>query len=168
MDTEPENVNMNGKYDKIPGKNYDSSPKSCGGKFKNVLRENILLIFLIVSMAIGIGLGAGLREVDPPFTKRQIMYLRFPGDLLMSILKMLILPLIVSSLISGLASLDTKSSGRMGLRAIVYYLTTTLAAVVLGIILTMTIQPGSRVGEIEKTGESKIVEPADTFLDLLR
>ncbi|XP_060077404.1 excitatory amino acid transporter 1-like [Ylistrum balloti] len=135
---------------------------------KRTIKNNLLLIFLIISMGIGIGLGAGLRYVDPPFTKRQIMYLRFPGDLLMNMLQMLILPLIVSSLVSGLASLDTRSSGRIGLRAVVYYLTTTLAAVVLGIILTVAIQPGTKGGDVEPSGESKIVEPADTFLDLLR
>ncbi|XP_069127166.1 excitatory amino acid transporter 3-like [Argopecten irradians] len=135
---------------------------------KRTLKSNLLLILLIISMGIGVALGAGLRSVDPPFTKRQILYLRFPGDLLMNMLQMLILPLIVSSLVSGLASLDTRSSGRIGLRAVVYYLTTTLAAVILGIILTVAIRPGSKGGAVEKTGESKVVEPADTFLDLLR
>ncbi|XP_033738552.1 excitatory amino acid transporter 1-like [Pecten maximus] len=145
-----------------------ANTKSKSEVIKRAIKDNLLVIFLIISMGIGVGLGAGLRSVDPPFTKRQILYLRFPGDLLMNMLQMLILPLIVSSLVSGLASLDTRSSGRIGLRAVVYYLTTTLAAVVLGIILTVSIQPGTKGGDVEPSGESKIVEPADTFLDLLR
>lgn len=137
-------------------------------KVLNFCKDNTILFLLVLSMAVGIGMGAGLREVTPPFTKRQIMYLRFPGDLLMNMLKLLILPLVVSSLVSGLASLDARSSGKMGIRAVVYYLTTTLLAVVLGIVLTLVIRPGERGGDIERSGESKIVNPADTFLDLLR
>lgn len=60
------------------------------------------------------------------------MFLGFPGELLMRMLKMMILPLIISSLIAGLANLDIGSSGRMGGRAVLYYMATTFLAVVLG------------------------------------
>ncbi|XP_064617190.1 excitatory amino acid transporter 3-like [Liolophura sinensis] len=147
-----------------------SDEESCGQKAKRFFRKNLLLVLLILAMFLGIGMGAGLRYVQPPFNSRQIMYLRFPGDLLMQMLKMLILPLIVSSLISGLAALDTRSSGRIGLRAVVYYMTTTLAAVILGIILVVAIRPGDygRKDNIERSGEAKNVNPADAMLDLVR
>ena len=139
-------------------------------KILRLMRKNLLLILLLLSLLVGIGLGAALRTVKPPFDTRAIFYLRFPGDLLMNMLKMLILPLIVSSLISGLASLDARASGKMGLRAIVYYLTTTFLAVIVGIVLTVSIQPGKRGGEADDIpeGEKRIVNTADTFLDLLR
>lgn len=83
---------------------------------------------------------------------------------------MLILPLIVSSIISALAQLDAQSAGKMGARALVYYLSTTLIAAIIGIILVLTIKPGSRGsrGEIDpsaKTAQGRIV---DTILDLFR
>ena len=53
----------------------------------------------------------------------------------MRMLKMMIIPLIVSTLVAGLAGLDSTASGKMGLRAIVYYMSTTFIAVVLGIVL---------------------------------
>lgn len=45
------------------------------------------------------------------------------------------MPLIVTSVITGLASMDPKTSGKLGARAMIYYLTTTLLAVLIGMIL---------------------------------
>ena len=83
---------------------------------------------------------------------------------------MLILPLIVSSIISSLAQLDAQSSGRMGARALVYYFGTTIIAAVVGIILVLSIRPGSRGGNVVRKPDSKVVEgrTVDTILDLLR
>jgi len=84
-------------------------------------------------------------------------------------LKMLILPLIISSMISAVGSLDLSVSGRIGTRAIVYYMTTTVSAVILGIILVLTIHPGegSDVG-IVKGGAIRHVTTADMLMDLIR
>ena len=144
---------------------------TCMHNVKTSLKNNSLIICLLLALMVGVSLGVGLRNVDPPFTKRQIMYLRFPGDMLMSMLTFLIVPLIISSLVSGLSSLDTRSSGRMGMRAILYYLSTTLAAVVLGIVLTLIIRPGEKGrghDDGNVTSEAEVVNTADTFLDLIR
>lgn len=84
-------------------------------------------------------------------------------------LKMLILPLIVSSMISAIGSLDLSLSGRIGFRAIVYYMSTTVSAVILGIILVLTIHPGegSETG-IVRTGEVRHVTTPDMLMDLVR
>ena len=70
--------------------------------------------------------------------------LSLPGELFLRMLKMLILPLIMFSLMAGLGSLDTKVAGALGWRTVLYYITTTLIAVVLGLTLVMVIQPGGR------------------------
>jgi Na+/H+-dicarboxylate symporter len=58
------------------------------------------------------------------------MITSFPKiQLLMRMLKCIIIPLIASSLITGLANLDVRQSGRMGGLAILYYLVTTAIAV---------------------------------------
>lgn len=83
---------------------------------------------------------------------------------------MLILPLIVSSIISSLAQLDAQSSGKMGVRALIYYFGTTIIAAIIGIILVLTIRPGSRGGKVEIKADSKSAEgrTVDTILDLFR
>uniref|UniRef100_A0A673NA51 Amino acid transporter n=1 Tax=Sinocyclocheilus rhinocerous TaxID=307959 RepID=A0A673NA51_9TELE len=87
------------------------------------------------------------------------------------LLKMLILPLIISSLITGLAGLDARSSGRMGSRAMVYYMSTTVIAAVLGVILVLGIHPGNpklRSGQVSSTPKNQEVSSMDAFLDLIR
>lgn len=84
-------------------------------------------------------------------------------------LKCLILPLIVSSMISAIGSLDLSVSGRIGTRAIVYYMTTTVSAVILGIILVLTIHPGEGSDKgIVRGGSVRHVTTADMLMDLIR
>lgn len=70
----------------------------------------------------------------------------------------------------GLAGLDAKSSGRLGTRAMVYYMTTTIIAAILGVILVLVIHPGNpklkeNLGEGEKNDE---VSSLDAAFDLIR
>lgn len=174
-----------------------------------------LTLFLCTSGVI-LGAVAGmLLRVASPIHPDIVMVIAFPGDILMRMLKMLILPLIISSLITGkrifyyiiitfwslwlrcltvltycvsvqpncdqlntislvlnagLAGLDAKSSGRLGTRAMVYYMTTTVIAAVLGVILVLIIHPGNpklkeNLGEGEKNDD---VSSLDAFFDLIR
>ncbi|XP_014661852.1 PREDICTED: excitatory amino acid transporter 2-like [Priapulus caudatus] len=132
------------------------------------LKTNMLLLLTIAGVIIGVLLGFVCRYAEP--SDDTIMLISFPGEILMRMLKMLILPLVISSLISGLAGLDAKSSGKMGSRALAYYAVTTLIAAMIGIILVISIHPGNpdikkNVGE---GTESKSVSTLDAFLDLIR
>ena len=167
---------------------------------KESLKEQALLIATIVSVALGVAIGISLRGIKCPtgtlvvhrltdrarwhrrflivadridgcrITKEDISYIDFPGLIFINVLKMLILPLIVSSIISSLAQLDAQSAGKMGARALVYYLSTTLIAAIIGIILVLTIRPGKRSGKAPINPNSKTAEgrTIDTVLDLLR
>ncbi|CAI9550151.1 unnamed protein product [Staurois parvus] len=100
---------------------------------------------------------------------RQVKYFSFPGELLMRMLQMLVLPLIVSSLVTGMASLDSKASGKMGMRAVVYYTVTTFIAVFIGIVMVIIIHPGKGTKEnMESQGKIERVQATDAFLDLIR
>lgn len=148
-----------------------SRAKQCATKCLRGSKENLILILLLSAVIMGVSLGFIIRAARPEgYSQRDIMYITFPGELLMRMLKMLILPLIVSSLIAGIAGLDAKTCGRMGLRTMAYFATTTMMAVILGIILTVSIQPGGGASrdEIPRYGTPKKVHPVDTFLDLIR
>lgn len=64
--------------------------------------DNLLLTLTIAGVFLGLLLGFVVRTYQP--SAETIMILSFPGDILMRMLKMLILPLITSSLITGMFS----------------------------------------------------------------
>ncbi|KIH45626.1 hypothetical protein ANCDUO_24333 [Ancylostoma duodenale] len=94
-------------------------------------RKNLLLVMTIGSVVAGAVLGFAIRPLN--LSPQTVMLVSFPGELLMRMLKMMILPLIISSLISGLSQLDAKQSGKMGSLAITYYVLTTVIAVIVSL-----------------------------------
>ena len=154
------------------------------------MRNNLLLTLTIAGVFLGFILGFTIRSYNP--ATEAIMILSFPGDILMRMLKMLILPLITSSLITGmlsghvhdgiyshsisfigLAVLDPKSSGKLGLYALTYYFCTTILAAILGIILVQVIRPGERNNKVvvrsyAPVSEGDQVTTLDAIFDLFR
>nr|XP_027792033.1 excitatory amino acid transporter 1 isoform X2 [Marmota flaviventris] len=134
---------------------------------KNYLFRNAFVLLTVTAVIVGTILGFTLRPYKMSY--REIKYFSFPGELLMRMLQMLVLPLIVSSLVTGMAALDSKASGKMGMRAVVYYMTTTIIAVVIGIIIVIIIHPGKGTKEnMHREGKIVQVTAADAFLDLIR
>lgn len=90
-----------------------------------------ILIALIVSVLYGV------------FLADQVVYVSWMGDLFLRLLKMIIIPLIFSSIVSGVTSMGTGSNlGRLGIKTLSYYLLTSLLAILTGLALVNIIQPG--------------------------
>jgi len=102
------------------------------------LWKRILGAFL-VAVAIGAMLkGAGLGEVAAGFEP--------VGTVFINAIKMLMVPVIFVTIVAGVTSLhDTSRLGRLGLKAIVFYMVTTSIAVTLGIVLAGLIEPGAGI-----------------------
>ena len=88
-------------------------------------------------------LGALLATVLGTFWPEAAVKTGFLGDLFLNALKMMVLPLIASSIIVGVTNLgDMKSLGSLGFKAILYYTLTTGIAVILGLVVVNLMQPG--------------------------
>jgi Na+/H+-dicarboxylate symporter len=67
----------------------------------------------------------------------------FIGTLFLNALKMLIVPLVVSSIIVGIAGIGSGGAfGRLGLKTLLYYMTTSLFAILVGLAIVNTVAPG--------------------------
>jgi Na+/H+-dicarboxylate symporter len=73
------------------------------------------------------------------------------GDIFINLLKLIAIPLVLFSIISGVASLsDIKTLGRMGAKTLGIYLFTTFFAVLLGLVLVNLVKPGARASEEQR------------------
>ena len=65
------------------------------------------------------------------------------GDMFLAALKMIVIPLVLSSIILSIASIAGRSGfARMGIRTLVFYAMTGIVAILIGIVLVNTIRPG--------------------------
>ncbi|KAL0127064.1 hypothetical protein PUN28_005409 [Cardiocondyla obscurior] len=143
-------------------------PQTTQQKMRACLSQNALTLLTVSGVVGGVVLGIILRNVRDKWTEREIKYIGYVGDLFLRMLKSLILPLIISSLVSAIGSLDLSLSGKIGARAIGYYIVTTICAVILGIILVVTIQPGANSSIAKTEVSAQNVSTLDTLLDLVR
>ncbi|XP_016355913.1 neutral amino acid transporter B(0)-like [Sinocyclocheilus anshuiensis] len=154
------------------GDHKRSEPESRGQKLKRFAMANLLVILTVSAVIGGVFIGLGVRSAG--LSRTQVLYFGFPGELLIRLLKMIIIPLVVCSLVSGAASLDPKALGKLGGWAMLFFLVTTLIASAIGVIMAFIIQPGSSDGQkISNLNQDDIKVPEakeviDSFLDLIR
>jgi Na+/H+-dicarboxylate symporter len=100
-------------------------------KLLNIKLHWQILIALVFAVIIGY------------FFPGAVEYLDWMGKMFLRGLKMVIIPLIFASIVSGVTSIGSgKSLGRIGLKTITYYISTSLLAILTGLILVNLIKPG--------------------------
>ena len=90
---------------------------------------------ILIALILGVVLGIWLPEY--------VKYVSWMGDLFMRALKMVIIPLILTSIISGIVNIGSlEKLGKIGLKTISYYLTTSVLAIVTGLFIVNLRKPG--------------------------
>ena len=101
---------------------------------------------VLIGLAIGV-LYAWL-SIQFGWNEFTIDYIKPFGDIFINVLKLIAVPLVLFSIISGVSSLgDPAKLGRLGIKTVITYLLTTMTAVVVGLVLVNLFQPGARVSE---------------------
>ncbi len=90
-----------------------------------------ILIFLILAVIFGI------------YFPDYISYVSWMGTIFLRALQMIIIPLVISSIISGVANIGNVADlGRLGMKTILYYLSTSTLAILTGLVLVNLVKPG--------------------------
>ena len=102
----------------------------------------------LIGLVVGVVLGVILGE--------KALYFKEIGDIFVNAIKMLIVPLIFSSLIVGVTSIDDVGKmGRIGLKTLITYFITTLIAIIIGFVLSSIIGIGHGVN-ISAAGDATL------------
>ncbi|MBL0686850.1 MAG: dicarboxylate/amino acid:cation symporter [Sulfurospirillum sp.] len=113
-------------------------------KFSKLELWHKIFIGLVAGFFTGILLG------------EKAVYIKPIGDVFINAIRMLIVPLVFTSLVAGMVSLkDSKKMGRISLKTIGFYLFTTMIAITIGLLFGIIMQPGAGV-EISSLGEAAI------------
>jgi len=97
---------------------------------------------ILGAFILGLGVGIMLWKLDTG-VGYYVTYVSPFGDVLVAMLKMIVIPVILLSLISGAASLPTKEFGKIGVKVLVWYFVTSLFAAIVGSALAVWFNPGS-------------------------
>lgn len=90
---------------------------------------------ILIAIVLAVGVGIVLGEKAAP--------IKIVGDVFIRLLKAIIIPLILASMVAGIVSLgDVRKLGRIGLRTLAYYMATTALAVAVGLVLVNLMRPG--------------------------
>jgi proton glutamate symport protein len=114
---------------------------------------------ILIGLVLGIIVGA-IFYGNPQVAS----YLQPIGDIFLRLIKMIVIPIVISSIIIGVSSVgDTKKLGRLGGKTILYFEIITTIAILLGLAVANIFQPGAGVdmGSIQKTDINSYVETAE-------
>ncbi|XP_034945744.1 excitatory amino acid transporter [Chelonus insularis] len=157
-------------FAKMGGQDVSASqgPRKVTADTRKWMRENMLLLVTLSGVMLGIILGFGLRSLG--LDDDTVMLISYPGELFMRLLKLMILPLVIASLISGSASLNAKMNGKIAVRTLVYFIFTSLLNAILGVALSLLIHPGNYDMKDLTTASTstRAVNILDSLLDLGR
>ncbi|MBT5764373.1 MAG: dicarboxylate/amino acid:cation symporter [Nitrospina sp.] len=102
------------------------------------MKKNGLLYLMIAGIVLGIFSGWMFGS--------KMLVVEWIGEMFLDALKMLVVPLIISSMIVGIAGLgDIRKVGKTGLIALGYFMATTCIAVIIGLVMVNIIEPGAAV-----------------------
>lgn len=111
---------------------------------------------LTLSILLAIVLALVAAGIAPQFA----MATAIGGEIFLNVLKMLVVPLVVTSVMSGVLGMgDVRKLGKPGAATLLYYLTTTVVAVVLGLVLVNIIRPGE--GTVSESQRQSAVASTD-------
>ena len=130
-----------------------------------------LTLYILAGMVLGIVVGYAVRVTVPADSQAFEYWLRSFGTLatiFLNLIKMLVAPLILGTLVAGIAHMgDSSALGRIGTRAIAWFIIASLISITLGLVMVNLLQPGvgidmavsaQSVGEVKKLDMFEFIE----------
>ncbi|MBL7954644.1 MAG: dicarboxylate/amino acid:cation symporter [Flavobacteriales bacterium] len=107
-------------------------------------KTNRLTLWILIAMVIGIVVGYGMHVGMEEGARKEVAdNLKILTEIFLRLVKMIIAPLVFSTLVVGIAKLgDMKTVGRVGGRALLWFMSASLISLLLGMVLVNLLEPG--------------------------
>ncbi len=118
-----------------------------------------VIIGLILGAGLGILLNPSTGLVPEEISLRLANWLDLPGHIFMRLVQMIMIPLIITSILTGIVSNTSENLKSFGLRLLLYFVFTTAIAIVIGMTVTLLLKPGQYIfslGGFPNSGDSQI------------
>ncbi|CAI3791313.1 Proton/glutamate-aspartate symporter [Pseudomonas sp. MM221] len=101
---------------------------------------------IVIGLVLGVAIGALLNHFSAEKAWWISNVLQPAGDIFIRLIKMIVVPIVISSLIVGIAGVgDAKKLGSIGLKTIIYFEVVTTIAIVVGLVLANLFHPGAGI-----------------------
>ncbi|MEN7530094.1 MULTISPECIES: dicarboxylate/amino acid:cation symporter [unclassified Cupriavidus] len=113
------------------------------------MSKSSITTWILIAMVLGAGVGYACNTAfpDPKVAKDIAGYISIITDVFLRLIKMIIAPLVFSTLVMGIAHMgDASTVGRVGIKALGWFITASLVSLTLGLIMATLLQPGVNIG----------------------
>jgi Na+/H+-dicarboxylate symporter len=115
------------------------------------MKSSHMTTYILVAMILGIGAGALIHaQVADPATQKLIAgYISYGSTIFLRLIKMIIAPLVFSTLVVGIGHMsDAGAVGRVGAKAMLWFVSASVVSLTLGLILVNLFEPGVGIHKI--------------------
>jgi Na+/H+-dicarboxylate symporter len=130
-------------------------------------KSNKLTLYIVIAMVAGAILGYFIHETQSATSIDAISKnLKLLTTIFLRLVQMIIAPLVFTTLVVGIAKLgDIKTVGRVGGKALLWFITASLMSLLIGLILVNLFKPGEGIAlsNVDKTGAAELMGKTQTF-----
>ncbi len=110
-------------------------------------KRKMLLWAILIGLILGAITGVIFAFISPDnVVRKYALLVAAPlGTLFINLLKMIVTPVIIFTLVSGVASIEPSRLGKVGVKIIIFYLLTSLMAIIVGLVVGNIMQPGQGI-----------------------
>ncbi len=116
-------------------------------KYKYHMKKNRLTLYILIAMFLGIGVGYVVHQnASPAFIAAFAPKTNLLTTIFLRLVQMIIAPLVFSTLVVGIARLgDLKTVGRVGGKALLWFISASFTSLLLGLLLVNVFKPGAGI-----------------------
>lgn len=130
-------------------------------------KQNRLTLYILVAMVLGVIVGYVVnKNAGPEFLQSFSTNIKILTTIFLRMVQMIIAPLVFSTLVVGIAKLgDLKTVGRVGGKALLWFITASLVSLLIGLVLVNFFKPGAAIdlSNADSTGAEDLIGKTKVF-----